>query len=465
MPAQIRDIIVVGGGISGLTTAWHLNNAGRDVTLLEAQETVGGAMQTEHHNGFLLEKGPFNIIVRDPAFEELLTGLSDRIKVVTADPQANSRYLYRHKQLMIVPTNPVSLLTSPLLSFGGACRALRGLLISRRADQPECTIAEFATRRFGREVSDTMVSAVVAGILAGDIHKLSAYACFPAMRDFDRKSFSPLGRTFRRIPSMIRKRCNPALRRRWRGLVSIDRGLGGLARAIADTLGNKLVTGCRVETIRRDNGVYILPYQNSDGKTHEHRCRRLVMAAPVDEAGRLLSDMVTEASQTMSGIESTSLTIINLAFRRADVGHPLNGFGFLVPHNEPEFPLMGVLWADSAFPHHAPADQRLLRVFIGGTRSPRATSWSDGELVSTALDALRELLQINGEPTLIDVCRYPAALPQFYTGHVEKITRLREKVATVPGLYLAGNYLDGVSINDCVRLAKTVAHDVITATP
>ena len=464
MPESIRDIIVVGGGISGLTTAWHLNNAGRDVTLLEAQETVGGTMQTEHRDGFLLEKGPFNVIVRDPAFEELLAGLSDRIKVVTADPQANSRYLYRHKQLMIVPTNPISLLTSPLLSFGGSCRALRGLFFSRRANKPECTIAEFATRRFGAEVSDTMVSAVVAGILAGDIRKLSAYACFPVMRDFDAKSLSPLGRTFRRIPNMIRKRYNPALRRRWRGLVSIDRGLGGLARAIGDTLGAKLVTGCRVETIRRDNGVYILPCQNSDGKTHEHSCRRLVMAAPVDEAGRLLANVVADASQTMSSIESASLTVINLAFRRADVGHSLNGFGFLVPHNEPEFPLMGVLWADSAFPHHAPGDQRLLRVFIGGTRTPQATSWSDEELVSTSLNALRELLQISGEPTLIDVCRYPAAIPQFYLGHEEKITRLRETVSAIPGLHLAGNYLDGVSINDCVRLAKTVANDVITET-
>jgi oxygen-dependent protoporphyrinogen oxidase len=103
-----------------------------------------------------------------------------------------------------------------------------------------------------------------------------------------------------------------------------------------------------------------------------------------------------------------------------------------------------------------------LRVFVGGTRSPQATSWSDEELVNTSLNALRELLQISGEPTLIDICRYPAAIPQFYLGHVEKIARLRETVSAIPGLHLAGNYLDGVSINDCVRLAKTVASDVIT---
>ncbi|MBU0617854.1 MAG: protoporphyrinogen oxidase, partial [Planctomycetes bacterium] len=370
MDPRIRDVIVVGGGISGLTAGWHLERAGVDVALIEAADTVGGCMRTERRDGFLLEKGPFNVIVRDPAFEELLTGLSDNITVVTASDEARKRYLYRKGRLMAVPTNPLSLFTSPLLSFGGTCRAMRGLFLSRRGGKPECTIEEFATRRFGREVSDTMVSAVVAGILAGDIRKLSAYACFPVMRDFDAKSFSPLGRTLRRIPNMIRKRWNPALRRRWRGLVSIDRGLGGLSDAIAETLGDRLVTGCRIDAINHDSAGYTLECQQSDGEKVQHLCRRLVLAAPAGEASRLLGPIIPQACEILDGIESASLTVINMAFRRSEIGHPLDGFGFLVPHNESEFPLMGVLWADSAFPHHAPDDYRLIRVFVGGARTP-----------------------------------------------------------------------------------------------
>jgi hypothetical protein len=181
-PDNQRDVIVVGAGISGLTTAWHLHHGNADVLLLEQQPQVGGAMQTEQRDGFLLEKGPFNVIVRDPSFEELLEGLKDRIQVVSAADDANNRYLYRHQQIMTVPTGLIPLMKSPLLSTRGKLRAARGLFISSRGNGGECTIEEFATRRFGREVSDTMVSAVVAGIMAGDIRKLSAYACFPVLR-------------------------------------------------------------------------------------------------------------------------------------------------------------------------------------------------------------------------------------------------------------------------------------------
>jgi len=457
---QTKDVIVVGGGISGLTTAWHLNRAGLDVALLEAGRKVGGAMRTEERDGFLLEKGPFNIIVRDPAFEELLAGLSDRISVVTASEEAKKRYLYRKGRLMAVPTNPVSLFLSPLMGFGGTCRAMRGLVLSRRGGESECTIEEFATRRFGREVSDTMVSAVVAGILAGDIRRLSAYACFPVLRDFDAKSLSPLGRTFRRIPNMIRKRWNPQLRRRWSGLVSVNRGLGGLADAIAETLGSNLHTNCRVDAIRHSDGRFTLQSRLGNDSTTEFHCRRLVLAVPVGETSRLLQPLAPQVSDVVTGIESASLTVVNMAFRREDVGHPLDGFGFLVPHNEPQFPLMGVLWADSAFPHHVPPGYRLLRAFVGGSRTPDVISHTDDELVATSLDALRDLLQLRGKPTLVDVCPHSAAIPQFHLGHAEKIARLREIVASIPGLSLAGNYLDGVSINDCVRLGKQVAQAV-----
>jgi oxygen-dependent protoporphyrinogen oxidase len=184
------------------------------------------------------------------------------------------------------------------------------------------------------------------------------------------------------------------------------------------------------------------------------------MAAPAAEAGRLLEPLVPEARTITASIESASLVVLNLGFRRVDIGHPLNGFGFLVPHNEPDFPLMGVLWADSIFPHHAPAGHRLIRVFIGGAHDPGAVDRPDEELLSTAIDALRDLLQTSGKPTLVDVCRHQAAVPQYHIGHTRKIERLRAAVAQRPGLWVIGNYLEGVSLNDCVRLATSAANEL-----
>lgn len=459
-----HDVIVIGGGISGLTVAWYLRRAGVDVTLLEANPTVGGSIQTEHRDGCLLEKGPFNVIVRDPAFEELLGGLSDRITVVTAAERAKNRYIYRHGDIHVVPTNPVQLFRTPLLSLGGACRMVRGLFLSRRGRREQTTIEEFATRRFGQEVADNLVSAAIAGILAGDIRRLSAYDCFPVLKDFDQRSFSPLGRTVRRIPAMIRKRQDPKLRRKWKGLVSIDRGLGGLCAAMAETLRPNVCTGYRLNSLQHGNDGFSLA-AISTGKLHEFHCRRLVLATPARESARLLASLAPVASQLLSGIESASLTVVNLAFRRSDVSHALDGFGFLVPHNEPDFPLMGVLWADSAFPHHAPDDHRLLRVFFGGSRTPDVIRRSEDELVRISCTALQQVLGVRGEPVFADVCPYPEAIPQYYLGHADKIAGIRQQLAGFPNLTLAGNYLDGVSINDCVKLGKQVACSLLDNSP
>jgi oxygen-dependent protoporphyrinogen oxidase len=460
MSDTIKDVIVVGGGISGLTVAWHLKRAGVDVDLLEADREVGGCVRTEHRDGFLLEKGPFNVIVRDPAFEELLTELGDEVQVVTAAKDARSRYIYRRGRLMAVPTNPVALATSPLLSFGAKCRAVSGLLASRRGGEEEYTLENFAARRFGKEVADTLVSAAISGILAGDIRKLSAKACFPSIWQFDRQARSPLGYA---LTMPFRKKKGGKHKRKWRGLVSIDRGLGALTGAAGKILGDDLLTGCRVESLAHDGETYALSFTKGEGGAKSLRCRRIVMAVPAPEAGRLMSPLVPEADTILNGVESASLTVLNLAYRAEDVGHPMQGFGFLVPHNEPEFPLMGVLWADSAFPHHGKEGHRLIRVFIGGNRTPDVISHSEDELLTTTAGALRELLQVTGEPTLVDICPYPDAIPQYHLGHVDKVERLRAGAAKVPGLHLAGNYLEGVSINDCVRLGKRVAQEVTQA--
>ena len=146
-----------------MAAAWHLENAGLDVALLEASKSVGGCVQTRYRDGFLLERGPFNIMVRDPAFEDLLASLSERVNVVTADKSAHARFIYRRGRLVEVPTGPLALMTSPILSLRGKCRAVLGLFLSRRGPETDYTLEEFAVRRFGRQVADTVLSAVISG--------------------------------------------------------------------------------------------------------------------------------------------------------------------------------------------------------------------------------------------------------------------------------------------------------------
>ena len=449
---------MIGGGISGLTAAFHLLKAKMDVTLIESAPAVGGYMQTEHREGFLLEKGPFNVIVRDPAFQELLESLSEYLTVVKADRIAHKRYLYRHNRIMAVPTNPVSMALTPLLSISGKARTLSGLAFSR-GPSGECTLNDFAGRRLGQEFSDTVFSAIIAGILAGDIDKLSLNACFPTIAACDREMRSPILYGSRKAFSG-RKSKNNKPRRRWRGLVSIDKGLGAISDSIAGMLGENLITGCTANAITHNGSTYEISC-DIQGEKRVFSGNRLLLATPASVTASLLSSLAPVASETLSEIESASLTVINLAYRKSEVAHPLDGFGFLVPRNEPDYALMGILWADSAFPHHAPEGYRLLRVFIGGVRTPDVIERSDDELLKIATDSVRETLGVAGEPFLAEVCPHPQAIPQYHLGHLERIKTVKDAAASLPGLYLAGNYLEGVSVNDCIRLAKKVALEII----
>jgi oxygen-dependent protoporphyrinogen oxidase len=453
-------VVVVGGGISGLVMAWRLKRAGVRVVLLEASDGVGGAMRSKRLNGCLLEQGPFNVMVRDASFRELLATLEHEagLEVCKADERAAKRYLYRHGGIHAVPTNPVGLLTSPLLSKRGVLRAMRGLLLSSRGRAADCTLETFATRRFGREVADTMLSAVVSGILAGDISKLSAYDAFPVLREFDQHSVSPLGRTLRRMPSILRKGRDPE-QKRWKGLVSFGNGLGGLADTLAQPLGDDCRLNTSVEQITTDGDTWRIEFA-AGGQPEALgiiETRELILATPASVAASLLAAHLPATVTELRQIESASLTVVNLIYRRGDIGHPLDGFGFLVPRNEPDYPLMGVLFADSAFPHHAPGDKRILRAFLGGTRTPDVIALSDDELLRRTLPALRETLAVRGEPLTVDVCRYPDAIPQYYIGHAALVERILADVARLNGLTLVGNYLGGVSINDCVKTATGVA--------
>jgi oxygen-dependent protoporphyrinogen oxidase len=359
-----------------------------------------------------------------------------------------------------VPTNPIALAATGLLSVKGRCRLLAGLLLSPRAGDTEETIEQVATRRFGRETSDAIVSAAISGIFAGDITKLSLSACFPTVARIDAEARSLLGYGLTAAFRAVGKK-KGGHRRRWRGLVSIDGGLGALTHALGRRLGEDLLYGCRAEAIDKIEGGYEVRYGDAGGTANALRCRHLVLGTPAEESGRLLRPLLPDASAILGSIESASLVVLNLGFRSEDVAHSLNGFGFLVPHDEPDFPLMGVLWADSIFPHHAPPNHRLLRVFIGGARKPEVMDQTDDELLRTATGAVRELLQVSGNPVLVDVCRYPAAIPQYHRGYREKVDRLRDTVATLPGMHLVGNYLEGVSLNDCVRVGTQLAGQLI----
>ena len=463
MDRKLFEVVVLGGGISGLTAAWCLKKAGVSVRLIEAGRTVGGCTQTQQRDGFLLEKGPFNVVVRDPTFEDLLADLSSDVRVIVADRAANRRYLLRAGRLHAVPSNPAAMLTTPLLGFTSRFRLMGGLVASKRGTTSEQTIEQAAIRRLGREVTDTFVSSAVAGIFSGDISKLSLQACFPSVAKFDREARSPLLFGLR---AALRARRNAKSKRprRWRGLISLDGGLGALTGALGRRLGDDCMTGRSVESVRRAKMGFEVTYRSTDAGERDGeeiiRARRVVSALPASHTARILEPLVPAATAAIKAIECASLVVLNLGFRRADVTHDLKGFGFLVPHNELAFPLLGVLWASSVFPHHACPDHCLFRAFVGGSRDPSAIERLDEDLLAETLKVLRGVLGLRGDPVLVDICRHRNAIPQYHLGHQKRIAAFKSALSSTQGLYAIGNYIEGVSINGCIRSATNCASQI-----
>ncbi len=458
MSEQYCECVVIGGGVSGLSTAFYLHKHGCDVRLLEKEATVGGCMRTLREDGFLLEQGPFNVLVRDPAFQELLDDLAGSLEVEQANPSSKKRYLYLGGRLVALPSGPLSLLSSRFLSASGKLRLLAEPICARKPGNDDPTISDFATRHFGHEFAANVLGAFIRGVFGGDSERLSLRACFPSLAALDRDHRSLLlyGLTvpFRRIGKPKKPQ------RRWKGLVNFSGGLGALSNAIARRLDSAIATGCTVSRLTRGGDGYCIEYNNAEGP-QLLRTGRVILATPAEQAARLIGGMdgneCSEVGRLLVSIESVPMVILNLGFRREDIGHDLEGFGFLVPPREKGISLLGVLWASSIFPSHAPRSRHLIRVFLGGTDK------SDDELVALAMEELTDLLQLRGRPVLQNVCRYAAAIPQYYRGHCDTVAAIKQRLASIPNLHLVGNYLDGVSINDCVRSGRNAAREIVGA--
>jgi oxygen-dependent protoporphyrinogen oxidase len=342
-------------------------------------------------------------------------------------------------------------------------RLLAEPICARRPKSDDPTIGDFATRHFGAEFAQNVLGALITGIFGGDVDRLSLKACFPSIAKVDREHRSlflhGLSIPFRRIGKPKKPR------RRWKGLINFVGGLGAVSDAIARGLGDVVTTNCEVTSVERRGDGYCIAYSAS-GVSQSLDTRHVVLATPIRQAIGLLETMADDPAgkiaELLASVESVPLVVLNLGFRREEIGHDLKGFGFLVPPKEEGLSILGVLWASSIFPSHAPPNRHLLRVFVGGAKRPELAHKNDDKLVALAMDELRDLLELRSDPVLVNSCRHADAVPQYYPGHTEIVRCIRAQLSAIPNLHLVGNYLEGVSINDCVRQARETVDQMVT---
>jgi protoporphyrinogen/coproporphyrinogen III oxidase len=447
--------VVVGAGISGLACAYALQKRGQNVLVVESASRPGGVIQSIEKDGYLLEQGPQSFS-GTPLLYDLCAELGLNEQVVEA-PHAALRFVLLGKKLVPVPMSPLAFLSSDLLGWKTKFAIFTEVLRTSRPPELDESIAAFTRRKFSAELLDRLVGPFVFGIYAGDPEQISLRAAFPRIYEAEQSSGSAVRGMFRaaKTSKVTASRSQP---RRRPSLLSFRSGNESLTNALADKLGSKLRRNIEVSDIRQSENGFLVRSQKlvaSEGIA----CERLVVATPTKVAASLLEHLVPRAVPSLREIAYAPVAVISLGYRREQVRHSLNGFGFLAPRSS-GIRTLGTVWNSSLFPGRAPKGQVLLTSFVGGATDPSAADLSDDALSALVHAELAPLLAISGQPVMQHVTLYTRAIPQYNLGHTERLQTIRKAVNQVPGLRLTGNYWRGPAAGSCIEHALEVAEQV-----
>jgi oxygen-dependent protoporphyrinogen oxidase len=437
------DILVIGGGISGLATAFYLVRGGRRVVLLEASPRVSGSIETWTDGPWRFELGPNTVLENHESVTRLIREASLEGEKVTASPSSKRRFLWKAGQLHALPSGPMGFLRTPLFPASAKLRLLREPWIPRPAGDPEETIATFVRRRLGQAFLDYAVGPFVSGVYAGDPERLSVRYAVPRIASLERDHGSL-------IRGALARRKGPAP---GGAMISFREGLDQLPRTLARRIGDmgdvRTGVACR-RIIRTADGF------RAETDAGPVEARQVVLAVPADAAAQLLDEATEGRSRDFAEIPYAAVALVSTGWRRGDIAHPLGGFGFLAPRKE-GLHALGVLFPSEIFPGRAPEGHTVLTAFVGGRTEPEAAGWDDDRLMSAVLGELRQTVGVRGEPLIHTIRRWPRAIPQYEVGHGRFLDRAREIEAALPGLRIGGNFLHGVSVPDCIRNATELA--------
>jgi oxygen-dependent protoporphyrinogen oxidase len=453
---DLVDVVIIGGGIAGLSAAFELHKRGRSFVILERAPRTGGVILSEQVGEFVVDGGPDSILTQKPEGIALCKelGIADRL-VPTKPPRL--AYIQREGRLYPLPANSVlgiptafgPFLRTRLFTWAGKMRMGAEMFIAPAKDDRDESIGSFMRRRFGDEAVTYLAEPLLAGIHAGDVDRLSIRALFPRFVDTERAHGSLL-RAFRRQRPAHPPSADGAFR-------SFPGGLSELVEALTATLPRSSIRlGAAATRVTRES-VDQVGVETLEGVAY--RGRAVILTSPAYITADLVRDIDADLSRLCNEIPYASSGTVALAFPRSAVSHPLNGSGYVVPRVERNG-IMAASWLSSKWPHRAPDGQVLIRAFVGGARDPDAISKRDDELIAVAMAALRPVLGIGGSPSFTRVYRFERKSAQHEVGHLDRMAAIDKRLLSNPGLFITGSGFRGVGIPDCVADARATARKV-----
>jgi oxygen-dependent protoporphyrinogen oxidase len=451
-------IVIVGAGISGLALAYRLRRTvpDADVTILESLTRPGGKIWTERADGFQVEIGPNGFLDSKLSTIQLCRDLGLEKELIPAsDTSRRNRFLFWNERLQALPSGPLSLLTTPLLSWRGKIGLLSELFRSRPRNSTDESVAEFARRRAGEEVASVFADAMATGIHGGDPELLSLASAFPRVAEMEAKQRSVI-RGFLAAARQRRKEVRlkgeqPQPGRMW----SFRAGLRRLIEALSERLSAPPVFGVVVRRIQRsENGS---PKWTVHGEgSNSWAADAVALTCPATEQAGMLADLSEDLARALAAIPYNRIAVVAVGYRKDDTPNVPEGFGYIAPQ-QAKRDLLGVQWCSAIFPERAPQNHVLWRALCGGWHRGDVVDWDDERLLGAVREELKFALGVTAAPVFHYIHRWHAAIPQYHVGHRLRLVGIEEKLQYYPGLFLAGNAYHGVAMNDCTEQAGIIA--------
>ena len=438
-------LVIVGGGISGLSLAYllHTQKPSLDIIVLEAEERPGGKIWTDKTEGFLCEAGVNGFLNNKPKTLELAAALS--LSPLKSNDAARKRFIFSEGQLRPLPESPPAFFKSDLLSMWGRLRIVYEIF-ARRGRKGDESLADFGRRRLGKEAFEKLIDPMASGIYAGDPEALSLKSCFPRIHQLETE-YGSLIRALIRLQKKATKEGRSGPGPGPGGvLTSFYDGMETFILSLKASLGTRLRSCSKVMSLTGKRERFTLSLV--DGSSMESDC--VVMATPAHASSEILKDFDQALSRSLSEIPYPAVSVVCLGYKKEKIGRSLDGFGFLVPFREGR-KILGTLWDSSIFPNRAPEGYVLLRTMLGGARASHLAVQDEKRLVDTVTAELGEIMGLKVLPDFARVYVHEKAIPQYTLGHQGRLETMERLLARYKGLFLAGNSYRGISVNDCIE--------------
>jgi oxygen-dependent protoporphyrinogen oxidase len=459
----MKRIAIIGGGIAGLSAAFYLEKArraGADLqwALFEKSDRLGGVIQTERHDGFVIEAGPDSFLSIKPDAARLCQELGLGDQLIPSNDASRKTYILVKGSLVpiphglefMVPTRIWPMATTPLFSFSTKLRMAAELFSSARKDSGDESVGDFVRRHFGQEMVDRVAEPLLAGVYGGNAERLSIRAVLPRFAEMERLHGS-LVRATLKAKAQVKSKA-PASSKPQPLFTSLKNGMQQMVEALTATLPQA--------SIRMGQQNLSLRPVNDDWQIESagisERFQAVLLAAPAPAAAGLLRQFHPALIEGLARIEYTSTAAVALAYDQAELPP---GHGFLVPRSEGR-KMMACTFVHKKFSHRAPGDKKLLRCFFSSSRMPDLLTHSDEVLQQFARQELKEILGLTAEPKFARTFRWDRAMAQYETGHLDRVAEMEKIIAAMPGFHIIGNSFHGIGVPDCIKSARLAVEQI-----